>query len=432
MSSLFTRPPADSLAEKLRPKTFSEIFGQEALKEGPGSWLRQVQSGQLMNLIFWGPPGSGKTSAAQCFSEVTEAKFIALQATDLTTQKIRELIEQAQYDRSAHQQKTLLFIDEIHRLTKIQQDGFLSALEKGDLYLIGATTENPFYELNRALLSRCFVVQFKPLNKSDLERIHQRALELFELSNPFLEPKALEYLFELSAGDARKFLNSLEVCYHFFLVHRDPLSVEQVTELLNQKRSAAVDRTYKSDLISALIKSVRGSDPDAALLYLAQALEVGEDPIYLARRLVILASEDIGNADPKALTLAMAATQACELVGMPEGRIPLGQLAVYLSCAPKSNSSYQGINRAIEYVKKNSPVQIPEILKLNTFGSEPVKEPYQTPQKSPKGWNDQNYRTPEHEKTKFYHSNSRGFEKTMDEYINWLRGPTNRQSNKLE
>ena len=225
----------------------------------------------------------------------------------------------------------------------------------------------------------------------------------------------------MASGDARKFINSLEVAYQFYLTERKPVLTEELSELLNQRQHQVADKSYKSDLISALIKSVRGSDPDSAILYLAQALEIGEDPLYLARRLMVLASEDIGNADPRALTLAVSAAQACEFIGMPEARIPLAQVVVYLSCAPKSNSSYRAINEALDYVKPRSPVQIPEILKASTYSFTKPKMQYESPQAAVKGWTPQNYRTPEHRQMKFYESTARGFEKVMDEYLQWLR-----------
>lgn len=422
--TLFKTSP-DSLAELLRPKSFDEIFGQKALKLGAGTWLSQFQSGQIMNLIFWGPPGSGKTSAALCFSQLTQSRFIVIQATDLTTQKIRDLIEEAKYHRASFQKKTILFIDEIHRLTKLQQDGFLAALEKGEIFLIGATTENPYYELNRALLSRCLVQQFESIQSKDLEKIYSRALKYLDLNEELLSPEALSQLIELCSGDARKFIHSIELCYQFFLIHRTPIQRDHLSNLLNLNSSQVmVDKSYKSDLISAFIKSIRGSDPDAALLYLAQALNIGEDPMYLARRLVILASEDIGNADPRALLMAAAATQACELVGMPEARIPLAQVVVYLSSCPKSNSSYMAINSAVQFIEKASPIKIPNFLRSSQTSTTPNPDKYESPHQAKKSWNSQDYRSPEYSDLKFYNSKARGFEKTMDEYLQWLKNET--------
>ncbi|MBL7672073.1 MAG: AAA family ATPase [Bdellovibrionaceae bacterium] len=412
-----------SLAEKLRPQCLMDIVGQQPALDPAKSLLSQVQAGQLVSLILWGPPGSGKTSAAMCLASSVGAHFETNQAMDLNASKIREIIEQA-INRRANGQRTLLFVDEIHRLTKIQQDAFLSALEKGYLYLLGATTENPHYELTRALLSRCHVIRFEALEKKDLLSIYQRALDKLEIQSPFLEVTTLEFVIESSQGDCRRFLNLIESCYRQFLIKRSPIQIEDINRILShQHLTKNVDKSYRSDLISAFIKSIRGSDPDAALLYLAQALEIGEDPVYLARRLVVLASEDVGNADPRGLTLAVSGFQACEFLGMPEARIPLAQVTIYLASAPKSDSSYLAINKAIDYVSRQPLVEIPQILKVSQKGlplSTPTK--YETPQRAPRGWNGQSYRSNQDQEAKFFVPQERGFEKTMSDYLRWIRG----------
>jgi putative ATPase len=275
-------------------------------------------------------------------------------------------------------------------------------------------------------LSRCHVVRFEPLEKNDLLSLYQRALIRLEIRIPFLDPLALEALLDAAQGDGRRFLNVIEACYRQFLIKRSSIQIDDINSLLNtQGLNRSADRSYRSDLISAFIKSVRGSDPDAALLYLAQALEIGEDPIYLARRLVVLASEDIGNADPRGLSLAVAGFQACEYLGMPEARIPLAQVAIYLSSAPKSNSALEAINSASEYVRKGALVRIPKAMRLSQgdLSSDSIsKSIYESPQRSSRGWNAQSYRSEEDSGIKFFVSQGRGFEKTMSEYLGWLRG----------
>lgn len=412
-----------SFAERIRPQDLSEVLGQGQILDHSESLLHQIQGGQLTNLILWGPPGTGKTSAAQCLAKSLGGQFHSIQATDLTTQKIREFIDQSVQNRSLGV-RTLLFVDEIHRLTKVHQDGFLAALEKGHLYLIGATTENPRFELTRALLSRCHLLRFEPLSQQALSRIFAKATTTMGIPADFLTKKVLESLIESCDGDGRRFLNSIEACYRRYLVKRLPIEQSELAGILGAFNNIGrTDRSYRSDLISAFIKSIRGSDPDSALLYLSQALESGEDPSYIARRLIVLASEDIGNADPRALSLAVSGSQGCAIVGMPEAQILLSQIVVYLAAAPKSNSTYLAMLAAKAYINDHPGVSIPPALCLNSNKELTKSEKeYELPHECPRGWSPQSYRTKEHSKVVFYRPKLRGFEKNLADYLQWIRG----------
>ena len=349
------------LAERLRPRTLDDYIGQKHLV-GQGAVLRKmIDSGRISSFILWGPPGVGKTTLAQIIANRLEVPFYTLSAVTSGVKDVRDVIEKASSNRFFSQQSPILFIDEIHRFSKSQQDSLLGAVEKGVVTLIGATTENPSFEVIRPLLSRCQLYVLKSLEKEDLLELLHKAVErdsiLKERNVVFKETDAM---LRYSGGDARKLLNILEL-----VVGADgdtPVEItdEKVMERL-QQNPLAYDKEGEMhyDIISAFIKSIRGSDPDGALYWLARMVEGGEDPAFIARRLVISASEDIGLANPNALLLANAAFDAVMKIGWPEGRIPLAEATVYLATSPKSNSAYEGINSAIELVRQTGNLLVP-------------------------------------------------------------------------
>lgn len=355
---------AEPLAERLRPRTLDDYIGQQHLV-GQGAVLRKmIDAGRISSFILWGPPGVGKTTLAQIIAHRLETPFYTLSAVTSGVKDVRDVIERAQKGRFFNEASPILFIDEIHRFSKSQQDSLLGAVEKGVVTLIGATTENPSFEVIRPLLSRCQLYVLKSLEKDDLLQLLDRAITkdvyLKELDITLQETDAL---LRFSGGDARKFLNILELVIEASDKSK-PIVIDDkmVAERLQQNPLAYdKDGEMHYDIISAFIKSIRGSDPDAALYWLARMIEGGEDPKFIARRLVISASEDIGLANPNALLLANAAFDAVQKIGWPEGRIPLAEATVYLATSPKSNSAYLGIDAALELVRRtgNQPVPLP-------------------------------------------------------------------------
>ncbi len=355
---------AEPLAERLRPRTLDDYIGQQHLV-GQGAVLRKmIDAGRISSFILWGPPGVGKTTLAQIIAHRLETPFYTLSAVTSGVKDVRDVIERAQKGRFFNEASPILFIDEIHRFSKSQQDSLLGAVEKGVVTLIGATTENPSFEVIRPLLSRCQLYVLKPLEKDDLLQLLERAITkdvyLKELDITLQETDAL---LRFSGGDARKLLNILELVIEASDKSK-PIVIDDkmVAERLQQNPLAYdKDGEMHYDIISAFIKSIRGSDPDAALYWLARMIEGGEDPKFIARRLVISASEDIGLANPNALLLANAAFDAVQKIGWPEGRIPLAEATVYLATSPKSNSAYLGIDAALELVRRtgNQPVPLP-------------------------------------------------------------------------
>lgn len=349
------------LAERLRPRTLDDYIGQKHLV-GQGAVLRKmIDSGRISSFILWGPPGVGKTTLAQIIANRLEVPFYTLSAVTSGVKDVRDVIERASSNRFFSQQSPILFIDEIHRFSKSQQDSLLGAVEKGVVTLIGATTENPSFEVIRPLLSRCQLYVLKSLEKEDLLELLHKAVErdsiLKERSVVFKETDAM---LRYSGGDARKLLNILELVVEADSDTPVEITDEKVVERL-QQNPLAYDKEGEMhyDIISAFIKSIRGSDPDGALYWLARMVEGGEDPAFIARRLVISASEDIGLANPNALLLANAAFDAVMKIGWPEGRIPLAEATVYLATSPKSNSAYEGINSAIELVRQTGNLPVP-------------------------------------------------------------------------
>ncbi len=348
--------PAQPLAERIRPRTLDELIGQDHLA-GEGAILRKaISSGMLPSMIFWGPPGVGKTTLANIIANQVHAPFYSLSAVNAGVKEVRQVIE-----RARQMQKTILFIDEIHRFSKSQQDALLNAVEKGIITLIGATTENPSFEVNAALLSRCQVYVLKPLQEEDLIKLLQVAMEKdTKIKKRQIKIEENEALLRLSGGDARRLLNIFELVIDS--VPEDPVVIkDQMVMDIVQQNIALYDKTGDQhyDIISAFIKSIRGSDPNAAVYWLARMIEAGEDVKFIARRMVILASEDIGNANPTALVLATNCFQAVNVIGYPEARIILSQCATYLASSPKSNASYVAISEAQSKVKATGDLPVP-------------------------------------------------------------------------
>lgn len=347
----------------MRPRTLDDYVGQEHLV-GPGGVVRRmIESGRVSSFILWGPPGVGKTTLAEIVASEMKVPFYTLSAVTSGVKDVREVIEKAKSGRFFNNASPILFIDEIHRFSKSQQDSLLGAVERGIVTLIGATTENPSFEVIRPLLSRCQVYVLKSLEKADLQKILDRAVAKdTELQKKHIELKETDAMMRYSGGDARKLLNILELMVESANSDDVVITDKRVEEEL-QTNPLAYDKQgdMHYDIISAFIKSIRGSDPDAALYWMARMIEGGEDPQFIARRIVISAAEDIGLANPNALLLANAAFDAVMKIGWPEGRIPLAEAVVYLATSPKSNSAYMGINTAIEEVKQsgNQPVPLP-------------------------------------------------------------------------
>lgn len=344
------------LAERMRPSTLDDLVGQEHLVGAGGIIRKAIQLGNIPSMILWGPPGVGKTTIANIIAHEVKKPFYTLSAVSAGVKDVREVIEKARLSG-----KSILFIDEIHRFNKSQQDALLGAVEKGTITLIGATTENPSFEVNSALLSRCQVYTLKALDEKDLLRLVRHALVHDEqLKQRDVNVKEHAALFQLSGGDARKVLNLLELVVDSEASGKVVITDAMVTNVAQQK-IAIYDKSGEQhyDIISAFIKSIRGSDPNAAIYYLARMVEGGEDVKFIARRMVILASEDIGNANPTALVMATNTFQAVNVIGYPEARIILAQCAVYLASSPKSNASYMAIEEALQMVRETGDLPVP-------------------------------------------------------------------------
>jgi len=344
----------------MQPEDFDDFLGQSHLLGKHRPLRRLIEEDKIVSLILYGPPGTGKTALAHIIAKRTRAQFISVNAVTAGIKEIREAVS------SIRSEKTILFVDEIHRFNKIQQDALLPHIETGELTLIGASTQNPFFALVPALSSRSMIFQFQPVPKGDLKRLIARALsDTRGLGdhNASIEDDAADFIASVSEGDARRALNIVELA---FLSSggegRRIITLGHVKEVL-QNKTLYYDEDEHYDTISAFIKSMRGSDPDAAVYWMAKMIESGEDPLFIARRIVICASEDVGNADPHALILAVSAMHALEKIGMPEGRIPLSQAAIYVAAAPKSNASYAALERAVEEIRTQPVQQVPDHLK---------------------------------------------------------------------
>ena len=362
------------LAERMRPNTLDEYIGQRHLV-GKGAVLRNmIEARRITSFILWGPPGVGKTTLAQIVANTLQLPFYTLSAVTSGVKDVREVIDKARGGRFFNEGNPILFIDEIHRFSKSQQDSLLGAVEKGVVTLIGATTENPSFEVIRPLLSRCQLYVLKPLGDDDLMELMQRAITHDpELSQRQIVLKETGAILRYSGGDARKLLNILELVVESSSDEKVVIEDKRVVECL-QQNPMAYDKGGEMhyDIISAFIKSIRGSDPDASLYWLARMIEGGEDPSFIARRLVISASEDVGLANPNALLLANAAFDAVMKIGWPEGRIPLAEATVYLAASPKSNSAYNGINKALQIVRQTGNQPVP--LHLRNAPTEMMKD----------------------------------------------------------
>ncbi len=421
------------LAERMRPRSMAEFIGQEHLL-GEGRILRSmIENDNLSSLIFWGPPGCGKTTLAHIIAAETRMRFVFFSAILSGVKEIREIFREAEIS-VGRGQRTLLFVDEIHRFNKSQQDAFLPYVEKGVVTIIGATTENPSFEVIAPLLSRCRVLTLQQLEATAIRNILDQALSdpergLGKLALTATD-EALDFLAEQADGDARKALNTLEVATG--LVDQGArgkgqgeITLEIVQEAL-QKKALLYDKGGEEhyNVISAFIKALRGSDPDAALYWLARMLEAGEDPLFILRRMIILASEDIGNADPRALQVAVSALQAFQMIGMPEGRITLGQAVTYLATAPKSNASYVGINSALAEVRKSGALPVP--LHVRNAPTKLMKElgygkGYQYAHDYDDGYAGQDCLPERLAGRKFYEPRGHGYEKNIIERMEWLK-----------
>lgn len=414
----------EPLAQRMRPKNFDELLGQEEVV-GKGRFLRQmIEKDQLPSLILYGPPGTGKTTLAQMIASLTGSAFHRLNAVAAGIQDIRDIVKEAEEQRKYYGKRTIIFIDEIHRFNKSQQDVLLPYVEDGRLILIGATTENPFFEVNHALLSRVRIVQLKALGAGELLRVLRKALSDRERGLGAQEIKAsdevLLALAEVGGGDARMCLNLLENAAAM-LPQGGELTVEVLEGILGervQRYDKKGDNHY--DVVSAFIKSMRGSDPDAALHYLARMLASGEDVKFIARRVVICSAEDVGNADPMALVLANAAAQAVQFLGMPEARIPLAEAVTYIASAPKSNAAYLGVDAALADVRGRNCGQVPLHLRDAHYkGAAKLGHgiDYLYPHDYPGHFTQQQYLPKEIEGRRYYQPTENGMEKRLGEYL---------------
>ncbi|HJV34760.1 replication-associated recombination protein A [Geomonas sp.] len=422
----------------MRPRDISEYLGQSHLL-GEGKLLRRlIETDRLTSLIFWGPPGSGKTTLAKIIANATKAHFIFFSAIMNGIKEIREVVKEAEDTLRYHGKRTILFVDEIHRFSKSQQDAFLPYVERGTFTMIGATTENPSFEVIAPLLSRCKVLVLNSLTTEDVIQILTNALTDRERGLGELEltatDEALEFMAEQAGGDARVALNTLETAAR--VAHGGEINLETAREAV-QKKPLLYDKGGEEhyNVISAFIKSMRGSDPDAALYWLARMLEAGEDPIFILRRMVIFASEDVGNADPRGLQMAISALQAFQLVGMPEGRIILGQAVSYLATAPKSNASYMGIDDALAEVRKSGALPVPmhirnaptSLMKKMGYG-----KGYRYSHDFERGYSGQSYLPDQLAGKRFYEPKESGYEKSIKERMEWIKGEREKTPRKPE
>lgn len=420
------------LASRMRPATLEEVAGQQHIIGKDKLLYRAIKADKLGSVIFYGPPGTGKTTLAKVIANTTSARFKQLNATVAGKKDMEEVVKEAQQYLGMYGKKTILFIDEIHRFNKGQQDYLLPFVEDGTLILIGATTENPYFEVNGALISRSIVFELKPLGKEDICGLLERAVTDVEKGmgsyHAVLHEDARDFLADISGGDARAALNALELGILTTEKSEDGkihIDLETASQCI-QKRVVRYDKTGDNhyDTISAFIKSMRGSDPDAAVFYLAKMLYAGEDIKFIARRIMICAAEDVGNADPQALQVAVAAAQAVERLGMPEARIPLAQAVTYVASAPKSNAAYLAVDAALEAVR-NTKTTVPVHLQDSHYkgaGKLGHGTGYQYAHDYPNHYVEQQYLPTELKGKVFYQPTDNGYEKKIQEYFQKIHG----------
>lgn len=420
------------LASRLRPVTLEEVVGQKHIVGKDKLLYRAIKADKLTSVIFYGPPGTGKTTLAKVIANTTSASFTQINATVAGKKDMEAVVKQAQDDLGMYGKKTILFIDEIHRFNKGQQDYLLPFVEDGTIVLIGATTENPYFEVNGALLSRSIVFELKALETEEIKELILRAVndkvKGMGSYGAVLEEDALDFLADMAGGDARSALNAIELGILTTPKSEDGrihITLEVASECI-QKRVVRYDKNGDNhyDIISAFIKSMRGSDPDAAVYYLAKMLYAGEDVKFIARRIMILASEDIGNADPQALMVAVSAAQAVERVGMPESQIILSQAAAYMACAPKSNSAVNAISAAMDSVKRTRTTVPPHLQDAHYGGHEKLGHGigYQYAHNFPNHYVEQQYLPTEILGEKFYELSDMGYEKTLKAHMRKIKG----------
>ena len=420
------------LASRLRPQTLEEIVGQQHILGKDKLLYRAIKADKLSSIILYGPPGTGKTTIARVIANRTKAAFTQMNATVAGKKDMEQVVAEAKDRRGMYGQKTILFVDEIHRFNKGQQDYLLPFVEDGTVVLIGATTENPYFEVNSALISRSVIFRLEPLSKADIAALLRRAVDDVEKGmgayHAEISEDALEFLADMSNGDARTALNAVELGILTTEPSEDGkihITLEVAGECI-QKRVILYDKNGDNhyDTISAFIKSMRGSDPDAAVYYLARMLYAGEDVAFVARRIMICAAEDVGNADPQALTVAVSAAQATERLGMPEARIPLAQAAIYVACAPKSNSAYMAVNEALDWVASHKTEPIPSYLQDASYrGAKNFGHGigYQYAHEYDKHWVKQQYLPDGVEGHTFYRGGDLGYEAKMKQWLKELK-----------
>ncbi len=427
-----TKKKESPLASRLRPKTLEEVVGQQHIIGKDKLLYRAIKADKLSSIIFYGPPGTGKTTLAKVIANTTSANFTQINATVAGKKDMEEVVRQAKDDQGMYGKKTILFVDEIHRFNKGQQDYLLPFVEDGTLILIGATTENPYFEVNGALISRSSIFELKPLGKEDIRKLIRRALTDEECGmgsyHAIIDEDALEFLADICGGDARNALNAIELGVLTTERSEDGkihITIDVVSECI-QKRVVRYDKGGDNhyDTISAFIKSMRGSDPDAAVFYLAKMLYAGEDVKFIARRIMICASEDVGNADPMAISVAVAAAQAVERVGMPEAQIILSQAVLYVATAPKSNSAVNAIMAANAAVRAHKTTVPPHLQDAHYKGSANLGRGtgYKYAHDYPNHYVEQQYLPEEIKEMRFYEPSDMGYEKEVQEHFRRIKG----------
>ncbi len=420
------------LAMRLRPETLDEVIGQQHIIGKDKLLYRAIKADKLSSVIFYGPPGTGKTTLARVIANSTKADFCQVNATIAGKKELEEVVNKAKDNLGMYGRKTILFVDEIHRFNKGQQDYLLPYVEDGTVILIGATTENPYFEVNAALISRSVIFELKPLTKDEIKEIIKRAVydekKGMGSYGAAIDDDALDFLADISNGDARNALNAVELGIlttdrsQDGIIRIDIATAEQCI----QKRAVRYDKTGDNhyDTISAFIKSMRGSDPDAAVYYLAKMLYAGEDIKFIARRIMICASEDVGNADPQALQVAVAASEAVERLGMPEARIVLSQAAIYVACAPKSNASYMAVDKALDIIKNEQSRPVPAHLQDAHYKSAAKLGHgvgYLYAHDYPNHYVKQQYLPDGLENTRFYEPTDNGYEKVIKQHLDRIK-----------